>query len=212
MMEVIVTRAEHDAKGQGYQNIRYPPAFDEWCHELLCIRPEAYHSFQSTFGGRSERSFLQIQSSKPSFAQGVGEHTIRRANQYLKDYGYPLDGPLALGVDDTKLFPSFRPYYDGQLKKWLMVGGVGEPMLVGDIDSLQEQINKAKDLKATKLRLWTMSIPLPQIPPLILATSPILSKNTAIKLAEMEKSLLHLLIIDTKFTITSLGSDGASVE
>lgn len=177
---------------------------------LYHIEAGAYRSFQSIFGGRSERSFLQIRSSKASFAQRVGQHTLRRAN--LKDYCYPSDGPLALGVDDTKLLPSFRPYYDGQLKKWFMVGGAGEPILVGNIEYLQEQINEAKNLKATKLRLWTMSTPLPRIPLLILAASPIISKNSAIELAEMERTLLRLLVLNNKFNIISLSSDGTSVE
>ncbi|KAF8959326.1 hypothetical protein BDZ97DRAFT_1923016 [Flammula alnicola] len=213
MIKVMVARVEREERGRGMQNMQYPPAFDEWCHELLCIRPEAYRSFQLAFGGRTERSFLQIRSSKPSFMQGIGAQTLERARQYLKDYGYPSDGPLATGVDDTKLLACFRPYYDGSQKKWFMVGGTGEPMLVADIERLQAQIDEAKDLQATKLRLWTMSIPLPRIPPLILAASPISSKNNAIQLAKMEESLLQLLIhSNQKFNVISLGSDGTSVE
>lgn len=93
-----------------------------------------------------------------------------------------------------------------------MVGGAGEPILVGNIEYLQEQINEAKNLKATKLRLWTMSTPLPRIPLLILAASPIISKNSAIELAEMERTLLRLLVLNNKFNIISLSSDGTSVE
>ncbi|KJA12983.1 hypothetical protein HYPSUDRAFT_152101 [Hypholoma sublateritium FD-334 SS-4] len=193
--------------------MHYPPAFDEWCHELLCIRPEAYRSFQLAFGGRTERSFRQMRSSKPAFIQGIGAHTLDRAKEYLQDYGYPREGPLATGVDDTKLLESLQPYYDGDHKKWFLVGATGQPMLVANIDLLQSEINQARNLKATKLRLWTMSIPLPNVPPLILAASPISSKNTAVELAKMEEDLLRLLILsEENFNIISFGSDGTNVE
>ncbi len=50
-----------------------------------------------------------------------------------------------------------------------LVGGTGEPMLVGNINQPQAEIDKLRELKATKLHLWIMSIPLPQTPLLILA-------------------------------------------
>lgn len=212
MISVMIARAERERKGRGMQNMYYPPAFDEWCHELFCIRPEAYRSFRLAFGGRTERSFRQLRSSKPAFSQGIGAHTLDRAKEYLKDYGYPSEGPLATGVDDTKLLESFRPYYNGSQKKWFLVGGTGEPMLIGNINQLQADIDKSRELKAMKLRLWTMSIPLPQTPPLILAAMPISSKNNAVELEQMEEKLLRLLVLQDNFNIISLGSDGTSVE
>lgn len=213
MLSIMVSCADREQKGRGLQNMYYPPVFDEWCHKLFCIRPEAYRSFQLAFGGRTERSFRQMCSSKPAFSQGIGAHTLDRAREYLKDYGYPPEGLLATGVDNTKLLESFRPYYDGSQKKWFLVGGTGEPMLIGNIEQLQADIDKARDLKATKLRLWTMSIPLPRMPPLILAAMPISSKNSAIELAKMEEKLLRLLLLSGDiFNIISLGSDGTSVE
>ncbi|KAF8956013.1 hypothetical protein BDZ97DRAFT_1672397 [Flammula alnicola] len=193
--------------------MHYPPAFNDWLHELQCIRPEAYRSFVSAFAGRSERSFAKIRSLKPSFMQGVNSKTLERAKQYLKDYNYPEDAPLASGVDDTKLLPALRPYYDTEKEKWFLLGSIGEPMEVTDINLLQAQIADASDSKAPKLRLWTLSIPLPHVPPLILATSPISSKMKAPELADMEILLLKLLILPpSNFRIISLGSDGTTVE
>lgn len=67
---------------------------------------------------------------------------------------------------------------------------------------------------ATKLRLWVLVIPLPNIPPLILAIQPISESNTAPDLAGMEEKLLRLLLITstTPINIVSLGSDGTVVE
>ncbi|KAH8987035.1 hypothetical protein EDB92DRAFT_1801576, partial [Lactarius akahatsu] len=58
----IVTMTERQERGRGLQGMHYPPAFDEWCHELLCLSPGAYRAFRSRFGGRTERSFHQIRS------------------------------------------------------------------------------------------------------------------------------------------------------
>ncbi|KAF8193695.1 hypothetical protein BJ912DRAFT_848156 [Pholiota molesta] len=86
-------------------------------------------------------------------------------------------------------------------------------MEIVDVESLQKQIIDAADLKAEKLRLWTLSIPLPRVPPLILAAAPISSKMRASELADMDISLLQLLLAPPfNFRIISLGSDGATVE
>lgn len=42
LVQVLTVQAERQLHGSGLQNMKYPPAFDDWCHELLCIRPEAY--------------------------------------------------------------------------------------------------------------------------------------------------------------------------
>jgi len=45
LVQVITLEAERCERGVGFQGMKYPQAFEEWCHELLCIRPEAYRSF-----------------------------------------------------------------------------------------------------------------------------------------------------------------------
>ncbi|KAI0291530.1 hypothetical protein BC826DRAFT_875479, partial [Russula brevipes] len=56
LVQVLTIEAERRERGLGLQNMKYPPAFDEWCHELLCIRPEAYRSFRLQFAGRTDRN------------------------------------------------------------------------------------------------------------------------------------------------------------
>jgi hypothetical protein len=193
--------------------MKYPPAFDDWCHELLCIRPEAYRSFRRKFAGRTERSFLEKRSACPSFHQGISPQTLQRAHKYIEDYKYPVEAPLALSVDDTKLLPAFRPYFNRSVNKWFLVGNAGEPLEVSDIDELADQIESARGLLATKLRLWVLQIPLPHIPPLILAVMPLASSTDAATLAAMEQRLLEILLLSDKpLCIVSLGSDGSILE
>ena len=213
LVHVLVIDAERLERGVGLQNMKYPPAFDDWCHELLCIRPEAYRSFRLQFAGRTERSFLSKRSASPGFCQGISQHVLERSLKYLSDYGYPQHAPLALSVDDTKLLPAFRPYFDGSTKKWHVVGNIGEPLEVSDLGILESQIESARASLATKLRLWVLQIPLPYVPPLILAVVPLASSTNAETLANFEKELLHILLgSDKSLCIVSLGSDGSILE
>jgi hypothetical protein len=94
-----------------------------------------------------------------------------------------------------------------------LVGNVGEPLEVSDIDELANQIDSAREHLATKLRLWVLQIPLPHIPPLVLAVMPLASSTDAATLAAMEQKLLTLLILSDKpLCIVSLGSDGSILE
>ncbi|KAH8977094.1 hypothetical protein EDB92DRAFT_2002633 [Lactarius akahatsu] len=213
MVQVLTNQAERRVQGRGLQNMKYPPAFDDWCHELLCIRPEAYRSFRQQFAGRTERSFLDKRSKSPGFRQGISSQVLERALKHLEDYGYPVNAPLALSVDDTKLLPTFRPYYDKHEDKWFLVGNAGDPLEIADVDALASQIECSRGLLATKLRLWVLQIPLPHVPPLILAVMPLASSTDATTLADMECRLLDILLASEKsLCIISLGSDGSVIE
>ncbi|KAF7420714.1 hypothetical protein PC9H_011232 [Pleurotus ostreatus] len=214
LMEVMLERHKRQERGVGLQNMQYATDFDQFCHEIQCVRPEAYRLFSSTFGGRSERSMLRIRASKPKMTVGISEATLQRAVKYLGDYDYPSTSPLACAVDDTKLHPSLRPYYDQSKKTWFLLGSTTGPMIVADPDQLDQLIHQASDSLATKARVWSLSIPLSNVPPLVMAILPISESNTAASLATIEESLLKLLLIDspTPINIISLGSDGTVIE
>jgi hypothetical protein len=125
LVQVITVEAERRERGVGLQNMKYPPAFNDWCHELLCIRPEAYRSFRTHLAGHTERSFLSKCSASLGFRQGISHQILEQAHKYLNDYSYPADAPLSLSIDDTKLLPALRPYFDGISKRWFLVGTTG---------------------------------------------------------------------------------------
>ncbi|KAH9032049.1 hypothetical protein EDB85DRAFT_1890890 [Lactarius pseudohatsudake] len=211
----MVTLSERHARGHGLQGMRYPPAFDEWCHELLCISPAAYRVFRGHFGGRTERSFHQIRSKIPIFRPGITPCVYQRARRYCVDYGYPLDGPLAIGVDDTALLEAIRPFFDPTLKKWFAIGLVGDPVEIvhDDADEFRKQLECEGHAKAAKLRLWTLQIPLSHVPPLVVAVAAISSATKSSTLAQMDEELLRVLMRQEEpLHIVSLGSDGAISE
>ncbi|KAJ2921648.1 hypothetical protein H1R20_g15444, partial [Candolleomyces eurysporus] len=211
MIEMMIDKAEQEEGGKGMQNMKYNPAFDKWAHELCCISPEAYRSFLQNFGGRTERSFREMRTKSPAFEEGFSDHLLIRAQKYLKDYGYPLNAPLAMAVDDTKLHPSLSPYFDNKTRKWFLVGSMNGAVEVSDLDHIQAILHDQDESKASKLRLWTLNIPLPAVPPLVLAAKGIPSKLSAPELAEFESKILDILL-PAGFQIISLGSDGTSVE
>ncbi|KAF9492752.1 hypothetical protein BDN71DRAFT_1396302 [Pleurotus eryngii] len=214
LLEVMTARHQRQARGRGFQNMRYVSDFYQFCHELQCVRPEAYRLFSSKFGSRTERSMLKLRSSKPKMTIGISDTTLDRVIKYLNDYDYPSTAPLACSVDDTKLHPSLRPYYDKSKDSWYLLGSTGDPIIVADVEQLKELIQQTSGSLASKACVWAMSIPLSNVPPLIMAILPISESNTAASLEQVEEKLLRLLLINSPMPINiiSLGSDGTAIE
>ncbi|KAJ7889679.1 hypothetical protein B0H13DRAFT_2532168 [Mycena leptocephala] len=177
------------------------------------INPRAYRELKKHFPMRTERSIKHITSKTPRFPIGITDETFVYATQYLEDYKYPHGAPLSLSVDDTKLFPALRPLYDGVNQRWYIVGTTGEHILVPNPEGLHETLDELESSAelATKLRLWVLQIPLPGVPPLVLAIMPIGSKVKGSQLADWQIQLMEGLV-SHGFRITSSGRDGASVE
>ena len=61
------------------------------------------------------------------------------------------DGPVALSCDDTKLLAAFRPYYDRELDGFYVIGHVGEPYQITDVEAFREVTESGILEKATKV-------------------------------------------------------------
>lgn len=79
----------------------------------------------------------------------ICDQTFELVAEHLKTINY--NGPLGLSCDDTKLFSTFRLYWDSNEKSYFLVGGVDGPLRVADADSVKEAISLAKAQKATKV-------------------------------------------------------------
>ncbi|KAJ7797820.1 hypothetical protein B0H13DRAFT_1467961, partial [Mycena leptocephala] len=133
---------DREIKGLGQQNFKYNEDLDAVFGLIYAISPRAYREVSRHIPLRSERSIKQKTSSAPRFAIGIQDETYRYADQYCKDYGYPLGAPLSLSVDDTKLHAALRPLYNGPLGKWFIVGTTGEPMEVPNADALNDTLDE----------------------------------------------------------------------
>jgi hypothetical protein len=62
-----------------------------------------------------------------------------------------FSGPVALSCDDTKLFATYRLYWDAEKESHFLVGGTGGPLQVADPEEVKKTIEVAKAEKATKV-------------------------------------------------------------
>jgi hypothetical protein len=73
----------------------------------------------------------------------------------VKTIGYP--GSVCISCDDTNLLSKWSPYYDGQVNKWFVVGGVGDPIEIdGDVEDVHDLLVEAIEgkEKATKVSVF----------------------------------------------------------
>ncbi|KAF4587012.1 hypothetical protein EYR40_011031 [Pleurotus pulmonarius] len=162
LLEVMLERHKRRDNSRGFQNMRYAADFDQFCHKIQCVHPEAYCLFTSKFGGRSEHSMLKICSTKPKMTVGISEATLKRVIKYLDDYNYPQDAPLARAVDDTKLHAALRLYYDQSKKTWFLLGSTGDPLIIANPELLPELIQQASsDIEKKLLQILLIDSTVP---------------------------------------------------
>ncbi|KAJ7206869.1 hypothetical protein GGX14DRAFT_567958 [Mycena pura] len=104
-----------------------------------------------------------------------------------------------------------QPLYDGPAKSWFLIGLPGETQLQAATPEQLEKLMDGQYAPATKLRLWAIQIPFPNIPPLAFAVLPIASKITASELTTYQLRAMSGLA-DRRFRFISNVADGAAVE
>ncbi|KIJ45455.1 hypothetical protein M422DRAFT_250768 [Sphaerobolus stellatus SS14] len=209
LLHAMTLTAEHAAKGISLQNMKYHPAFDDFCSVLALQSPAEYQIFRAQLGGRTQRSQHAKAALEPRFPIGITESTFDRALDYIQKVRY--DGPLALSCDDTKLLPAYHMYYCKKKEKRFLLGTVGEPLAVADPDELQKFLENSAPQKATKLRLWCLQIPMLGIAPLILAAKTIPNDLDATDLLEYTWKILQGCW-KLNLYIISYSCDGTEVE
>ncbi|KAJ6478183.1 hypothetical protein C8R45DRAFT_1216427 [Mycena sanguinolenta] len=198
IIEAKILAKTREIKGCGMQNFKHNEDVDALFGLIHTISPRAYREISKHIPLRSEHSIRHKILTSPRFPLGIQDATYQFAQKYCEDYGYPCGAPLSLAVDDTKLFSAL----------------LGDPIEVPDVDALHatlDRLEKNPPPMATKLRLWTLQIPLPRVPPLVLAIMPIEAKVKGPQLAEWQIQLMRSLI-SHEFRITASGGDGAAVE
>ncbi|KAJ7465357.1 hypothetical protein B0H11DRAFT_2307986 [Mycena galericulata] len=192
LVETMVMATERRMRGVGMQNFKYPQEFREF--------------------GALIRWKVNVQyTQRPRFPLGITAQSYENLSRYCQDYGYPMNYPLCLSVDDTKLFPAMQPLYDGPSKTWYLVGLPGDKQLKVTSSSELEKLMDTKHIPATKLRLWVVQIPCPGVPPLAFAVLPIASNAKAPELTKHQLQIMDGLV-EHKFRFISNVADGAAVE
>ncbi|KAG8750738.1 hypothetical protein FRC11_010105 [Ceratobasidium sp. 423] len=143
------------------------------------------------------------------FPSGICDTVFDLARSYLDKVGY--NGLVCLACDDTKLSPALRTYYDSTTEEWKLIGGVGEPIVIANNEELLKILRSGNIQKASKIRLWVLQIPLPNIPPLAIAALAIPSTVAADRLVEHLQAILDGLI-SKDIQVISYALDGSAIE
>ncbi|KAJ7022802.1 hypothetical protein C8F04DRAFT_1272209 [Mycena alexandri] len=145
-----------------------------------------------------------------------------RSDSALRYLGTPSDwaadilqklnyhGPLALSWDDTALKEAISVHTES--KDVCVILGASEGVIcITKEDNLENLFEQAQLQKADKLRVWLLSIPLPKIPLILVATVARGSSTKAKNLVDMHHQLTERLH-EHNIHPVSLAADGAEVE
>jgi hypothetical protein len=91
------------------------------------------------------------ESKRAKFPIEPCERSYRLVREYLESINYT--GPVGLSCDDTKLFAAFRPYWDATEGTYYVVGCVGSPLRIANIEEFEYQLRQGHMEKATKVKL-----------------------------------------------------------
>ncbi|KAJ7101505.1 hypothetical protein B0H15DRAFT_769608 [Mycena belliarum] len=209
LVEAMVQKVDRVERGVGMQNFKYPPAWEEMAHIVNIHSPRAAKALREHIPLPSHRSFRAKEAREPRFPMEIGDRTFKLVEDYLAAVKY--EGPVGLSCDDTKLFPGLRLYTDKVDKCDYLIGGVDGPIRVADPEAMKKVLADAKIVKATKVRLWCLTVPLPGITPLVVAAMPIPDNMTAEQLIiPLEKILYGLL--ERNIRVISYACDGTESE
>ncbi|KAJ3819239.1 hypothetical protein F5880DRAFT_1616648 [Lentinula raphanica] len=209
LVRAMVQKIDRDERGVGMQNFKYAPAWDEFVNIISIHSPRAHKFLAHHFAACSARNIKLKRSRTPKMPLMICPATFTRVKTYLNDIAY--DGPVAISCDDTKLFSTLQLYWDGSKESYFLVGGTGGPIKVVDPDSVQKYMNNPNVTKGTKVRLWTLQIPLPKMSPTVIAALPITESMTVNELLMLHKQIIFGLL-DTQVNVVSYASDGTQTE
>ncbi|KAJ4488981.1 hypothetical protein C8J55DRAFT_487166 [Lentinula edodes] len=120
-------------------------------------------------------------------------------------------GPAGLSCDDTKAFKALWLYWDGTKKSYFLVGVTDGPIMVPNPESATDFMHNPNITKGTKVQLWTLQIPLLNLPPVIVAAIPITDKLAVDELLELHKTIVFGLL-DNGINLVSYSCDGTETE
>ncbi|KAI0060330.1 hypothetical protein BV25DRAFT_977826 [Artomyces pyxidatus] len=208
MIEALVQKTDRILKGKSLKNMKYSTALDSFCMVLASITPRGYRTFRHQFAGRGFRSIQDLHAKQPKFEPGFSRNNMKLASRTLTRLEY--FGPLSLSWDDTDLEKALSIWQESKTV-WTVLGAVEGPMRFESVDEIEKVFENARLEKAEKLRIYVLTIPLPKIPPILLAAIARSSKDSAENLASMHFELTAMMH-DEGLHATSLAADGTETE
>ncbi|KAI0363681.1 hypothetical protein BV20DRAFT_957785 [Pilatotrama ljubarskyi] len=209
IMRAAAIQVDRDERGVGRQNFQYGVVLTEFANMCAIASPELYRSLSKHLPLPTPRHLKRVQNAAPQFPYSICPRTFDLVEQYLSKLRYT--GPIALSCDDTKLHPAFRTYWDASKQVHMLVGGTDEPRAVANVEELRQYIDNPHHEKATKIRLWCAQIPLPKVPPIIVAARAIPNSLSVSDLHNMAMQVLNGLL-ERGIPVRSYACDGTETE
>ncbi len=149
LLRATVQKLDREERGVGMQNFKYAPTWDETCNILNIASPSAYRLIREHLAAPAARTFRKREARQPRFPLEICDETFQLVVDYLKEIDY--SGSTSLSCDDTKLFSTFRLYWDAKKGKHFLIGGTDGPIFVADPENMRDILATSQSKKATKV-------------------------------------------------------------
>ncbi|KAF8156928.1 hypothetical protein B0H34DRAFT_657929 [Crassisporium funariophilum] len=208
MVEALYVKAERIRKGKSLRNMKYSPAFSNFCTLLASTSTRAYQTFKRHFGGRVMNNIRKIRAKMPRLRPGISGYNVTLARDVIERLNY--SGPIGLSWDDTDLEPAISVYQESK-EACMVIGSVDGELRVESHEDIERVLENARLKPADKLRIWLLTIPLPRIPPILVAAVVRGAATNAEALLAMHEKLTDLLHKQGIHPVSN-ASDGTEVE
>ncbi|EGG10901.1 uncharacterized protein MELLADRAFT_92264 [Melampsora larici-populina 98AG31] len=206
MIKAVAVKAERVNSGKTTRGMKIDSCLDEFVMTLGAISPRALSLFNDNFAGRSQRSLRMIRARDDMhLLDGLHITNFNRISQVLKELGY--SGPIATASDQTVCVKRLR-HHNG-----FLVGAQGGDISFDDPSELPDLVRsvvKKKEL-CSKIRAYTLQVPLPNVPTFVVALIASCDKETSNDILENHHTFMKLSQ-DAGINILSIGADGAPTE
>ncbi|EGF98071.1 uncharacterized protein MELLADRAFT_96196 [Melampsora larici-populina 98AG31] len=199
-------RAEREEAGKTLQGMRIDAHLYDCLTTLGAMSKSALKLVTKNFVGKTLRcQRLDRARSKTEIYDGMTQANFNRAGAILSELGY--SGPVAVGSDQTVCVQTLRHH------RGFIVGAQGGDIPFNNPKELQDLLEKIKKEKllCSKIRAYTIQVPLPNIPTLVVALLASPSDEGAEQIAELHNNVIQMSSA-AGINVLSIGADGAASE
>lgn len=161
---------EHEEKGKGLQNLQYSQEFIDFMVVVSSLSPQCAQLSHDNLAGHTLRSCHAVRTKQDGLCYGFADSNFEAMQHFLVQVKYEI-GPLAAVSDCSLLVPAVC--YDS--RTGVLVGALGGVHQVTSPEEVRDYVSivQAQGKIAKYIRLYTLQVPLPSIPPYIAATLPV---------------------------------------
>ncbi|EGF99128.1 uncharacterized protein MELLADRAFT_94844 [Melampsora larici-populina 98AG31] len=199
-------RAEREESGKSLRGMRIDAHLDDCLTTLGAMSKSALKLVTKNFVGKTLRcQRLDRAKSKTEIEDGMTQGNFDRAGAILAELGY--SGPVAVGSDQTVCVQTLRHH------RGFVVGAQGGDIPFTNPHELQGLLDKIKKENSlcSKIRIYTIQVPLPNIPTLVVALLASPSDERGDEIAKLHETVIKMSSA-AGINVLSIGADGAASE